>query len=701
MQRLPRQVALRFWQCICLLSAIGFIHTATVSPSSTLGAQEPLIEDPVAFARVNAILDTATEDPPEEPSTSSFEAPVPGRPVRARTAEENRLDDLLAVRVAESYSALLDTLRIAEAKIDALNPTDAEVWRKQLEWESIRQALARPELDKLELGQLAARFYGSWKGLEQEELVAVRDALQTLVNRLYVADESSRFTAYEEHMRILQAGMPYWGSPNSAAIHEVETGDFGHIGDSSNRVSAADVARSMAWIESAGLHPDIVDAYRAHNRFPNLLVSIDRAFVLEQMAGFQKTIDEEQDRNQVIAGANVSGRVHLKAEVNAELLETEEGMRVALNLTGVTEAPYNIARKGPARIYSSGRTTMEARTEVYWDGDQLQVIPTTAECWTTTQLLGARICRPRLFAFTQGGVVDSLFEGIAENQANAAKRQAEMESNRIAERELTSRMDEEAQTTLADANSQIHDQFRGPMIRTGMWCDIGLQPVDAFLAAAFRKESPGYWGAERLPELENVDAVLVLSAHESAMTAFLQRVVGGMRWEDRDFSTLQNEVVGDRSYEMRIGLHDRWSMRFDWWQPWRAEVDDSGVNLIIRGTEFTIEDKTYTFPYEIRARYQIHMTRLGPEFLRQGEVRVTPLDYASTEQGSSEIRHATEFMEGRFNGFFMPEFFMDGLTVPSGGKWGQLSGLRVVDYKLEQGWLNFIVRNVAKESLQD
>lgn len=585
----------------------------------------------------------------------------------------------------------------ADEKINTLTPDEQALWRSRLGWDELQATINDPVTHVQALRGIQGRFFGVWEGLETKELVQLREAIIKLNHRLEVALDPNPAESYAYHRQMIELAIQSWDEqgPASNAV------DVRSERNAQPLLNAADVARSLAWLESAEQNPELISLFKQRYRIPSVIVGVDRKLAMEQLSELHQSIDEVEYRRNNIVGAVVQGNVHTKAEVDVVLDESSEEVGVKLSLEGVAESPYNVASKGPVRLYSSGVTQISAQTRLSWSGTGLQIAPVDANCQTDTRIIGSSVERGRLFQFSRGGVLDSFIQGFAEKQAGKKQTQAECEGNQIAERAIRTRMTNEANKLLEEANGQVDEYFYRPMVRTGLWCAIAMRSVDHFVGASFKTESPGYWGAERYPDLSDTEAVMVLSAHQNAMNSMLQPLVGGMRWEDRDFSSIQNEILGDRSYEMRIGLHERWSMVFDWWQPWRAEVDADGVTTVLRGTSVRIGDRDYDGTFEIRARYSLEsIPALGPEFVRQGNVEVSwPSDSVwAGEHHVSDKSKVEEFLVKKFSGFFLERFYMDGLTVPAGGKWGELSDIRVVGAQTEQGWLTFIIRDASKKA---
>ena len=560
-------------------------------------------------------------------------------------------------------------LRLAEVE-QFLQQGDVESaalgsWREVLQLDKLAKLLDVAEPDPDRLRSLVVGFYRSEEGLEDKPLIELRAALNRYEQSLRIPQSPEKARA--EYERRLAA---------VAELLEPGTG----------RLDAVAIDGHLEWLAAANQAPEFIRAVRREFAYPNVMLIASRSTLAAQLAGVSQDVDQTQFVSTTILGAEVSGDARFQATVTPEIVSDTPHAEVEIQISGRVTAPNSVAVRRPVILYTSSTSEVTARKRIYWKGLRLEAGPTTVNATTCSQINDVQMLRQserRLRLPTPGG---RLITRLARSQAERQRADAESEASWQTEQRIAEQINELVAEKLTELNSQVEQAFVAPLTRLGALPQIQTRNIGSQVRLDISKPGVGGLSAPHVPSGKPLDGLLTLQIHETAISNFLRPVAAGARWSDRQFAKLQKQLLGDNSYEFRIGLHPRWEVVMDSQRPVAAQIRDQSIRFEFNVRELSLADESYRYPFSVAARYRITPTTTVLRLDRLDDVELTWTG-AGAHQPAADHDALDEFLRQTFTGFFLPTAYTDGLETPTGGDWNAMSDLELRQVDLEAGWL--------------
>jgi hypothetical protein len=386
---------------------------------------------------------------------------------------------------------------------------------------------------------------------------------------------------------------------------------------------------------------------------------------------FEGSLDSDREISENILGMRIVGSGRTRGEWMLELVPNDQRAQLNVVFEGQAETTSRGFKKSIV-VNTTGVTRISALKTLYLSAEGITCDPSDAQCSTSNQIRS--ISAP-----------NKLVRWFAKKKVAKSKPEAEAIASRKAESLFELEMDAKPKTMLVKANAAWLDFLRTPLEEAGAFpSDFRFSTTEDRVVVAIREAAAGQQAASTPPppfsQVHDVD----FSIHETAVANLASLLLGGKTITDHDFATLMKGVTGEVTREFRLGTHmPSWSVVFSSTSPLTAVFRDGQATIQLGIDELTVGDDVHPVPVFLKVAYRMEATRFGPRYERMGEVECTRQD------GSDFLPdeyYAAETLLKKFNGFFTPEIFLDGLVPPSGGAWEWLGRLRLGEISCRDGW---------------
>ncbi len=528
------------------------------------------------------------------------------------------------------------------------DPQTQMAWQDYLDWPQTKELLAAEDTDRDQLRSILSRFYANEEGLELPAFLALREALRTYVEVQTLAANPRAKDFYQRFIGELATQLEAYEEQTDAE-------------------TAVRIGQILGWMNRFGQATEWTQAVRHHYSRPNLFVQFSQEMM---RTGIETDIEENTWVRENILGTSIQGPATLRGRISVDLVPSSAGAAIDLVMTGVTHS-NNTGRNGPVSIFSTGRTTVDARKRVVIDAEGVSLQRARAACRTSSRI-------HRISA--KCGAV----ERIAWKRAGRTKSQVEAIASQRASRRVASQMDLEVVEVLGPAKETFAERFRNPLLRRGGFpeqfllstCDNHLF-IQALQAAADQLAAPDE------PPALTADHDVAARIHQSLVGNLSQAYLGGVTWTDERVAELAERLTGDIPPALeRMRDEPPWSITFANERPLDARFQNNQITMILRARRFTRGDQELRENIEIFAVYDIEKTEQASRLTRRGEVEVKFGDAKTLSVGNVAMK---TFVRNKFESLFQEEFESDGVALP--GRWRMAGKMRLDQLVCDGGWL--------------
>jgi hypothetical protein len=276
-------------------------------------------------------------------------------------------------------------------------------WRKILKTADLRAGLKEAEPDVEVLEEVRKRFSREYRGLEQAEFTAVRDALTAYLKRLRIASDPEAENAYKQQLDILAESLRAHRSSHKPSDLEK-------------------AAASLAWLEDRGLASHITKVAREGYWKPNLFIEIDDQVVTY---GFRERMDETNPINESRSGARVVGNGRTIGQMAPRLVPFDQVGIIYNEFEGITYS-RTTAYASQATVFSRGETHLRAIKQLSIGRRGFTDYPATAAAMTQSRTTG----------------INSAYADIARQRVEQNRAANNAQASRQAEARIRRQLDE-------------------------------------------------------------------------------------------------------------------------------------------------------------------------------------------------------------------------------------------------------------------
>jgi hypothetical protein len=631
-------------------------------------------------------------------SYQQFDSGHPGLEKRKFEAARLALQDYLQVlglsRSQETLESKRQSLQNAINALDtalvAAGETKEEDWKDYLDWKRLTETAQDSSPNIRDLGRLIGLFEADEKGLELSFFTRVRRELVTYAEMLQQDRGPQFIDRYRSQWELLA---------RSLESHS----------DAPSATTAAELTDRLEWLRTTGYGDGLADRVKSAFRRPNLRVAMNGEFFIQQISDTQ---NEAIPVNRCFEGAHVTGCARTNANFKGQLVPQQDGIAIDILVNGTTIA-NTVARQRKVSVFAEGVTSSFGTKRIYFTLNGLSSSAATANACTNQQICGAQVDRR---------IGRRLIGRFAQRKARKTVPKAQNLANTEAVDTVSSRLDKEVGEMLAKANSQFNEQM-AKLRSSGFYPDdirVNSTSSDILLTALFAGGS--YLAAPTDPPKIETTGVVKAQIHESVATNMLAKVFGGRQIDNvwladmmrenglevpddllppsqrrtkpkKKRSDIQSaaekadEAASDDEPEAESDEDkpESWSMTFDRRFPIIVRFTDEGLNIAIRGREFSNDDQEISDLIEMSANYRVKTTDDGKfEAKRIGDVDVIFVNSPGRLDGR-QLTYKT-FLLRKMDPLFREKFSTDDL--PQVGQMSELiQGVKLESLETGRGWM--------------
>jgi hypothetical protein len=553
--------------------------------------------------------------------------------------------------LAKARKRLAAALEQLEQLLSKSKPDERQQWLTFLGVSTIRDELAKPQVNAAALRDIQQRYFQNQSGLELPAMIAVRRSVSDLLTCAEYAQGPEPEDAYRQKLADVKAKL--------ALLAENPTDE-----------AAQQVGSLVAWLDPLSDEGSaLAQAVRSRYCQPNGTGQVSQRFVNLMLA---QTVAEQRFISDVILGTQTSGIAQTQAQVWFGTVPNEGRGTLEVRLEGRTDCPANVAQRRRVSVISASQTSIHASKHVHFSDLGLALTPATAACATSVQISDVEAGR-------------RLVERLARRRASQLAPQAEAAASRRAEAEASSKLDQEADAALGRMNKFFCDKIRAPLIRTGaLPAQLNFSTDNRHLHLVLAQYNSAQLGATTAGPQMSSDIDLGGTVHESLVNNFCETLLKGATIKDESWRELLNLLTG--SSPRHLWVHDRaerWSATMAQERPVVVQFADQRLGITFRVERVTRGSTAHDGLVEIEARFIPQITADGPAFAREGELLIRIA--GENTQEHDELRR---FLTRKFGAVLPPELRLSGLVPPAGGALGKLRQLNLTQLTTAGGWLS-------------
>ena len=548
-------------------------------------------------------------------------------------------------------AALVAAAARLDAKLKSYGPT-GDAWKKYLRWDALQGLVAGanpPEPDAVAAAE--KWFFADQPGLELPEFSQVGHALRHYRESLVAAATADLQAQYESQLAALA---------DDVAKYQAAA-DF---------AGAERIGRHIDWLATRHQAPLLLAAVRIFESKPNLHVQISEPLIA---LGIARPIHEQVQVNDNILGTSVSGSGQLVGDLGIKLVPDEKQAAFEIVLSGVTTTK-TVGQNGPATIYATGTTRLNASARVEVDAGGIHWQPAQGGAQTSTRIDGV----------AAGG---AMVQRIASQKVAEGKYQAERIAEQHAGARVRARLTSEVAGNLIKANQNFQEKFRNPLVRRGEFpSELKFSTSAETLFVRAVQADYRQIAAPTAPPGKSDGDALFVQLHESMVNNLAAGVLAGQTLHEED---VQKQVIRLRgSLPESLQSDDErepWSITFADEEPVVFVIGDGELKITIKGKHYTSGEREFK-AMNVSATYKVEKTDGGSRLTRQGDLQIFPPDFVEGKTTFNMQQTALRsILRKKFGKLFPAETINEGLELP--GRWKAAGKLPLRQLTAKNGWL--------------
>ncbi|MFK8111633.1 MAG: hypothetical protein AB8B91_05510 [Rubripirellula sp.] len=489
--------------------------------------------------------------------------------------------------VTASLSAAINlTRRDIEASGDAMGWTEYLLF-DQIEWAATqvhsdeRSVLAQRFLSRLDWHGLAPE-HRAW--LERKSILELADAI-----RPWARD-----------------AVDYPNLLSQLERQESDAVDLAAI-DIASAVQALRFAESTKAV-------GVADAIGTHYRNANVRMAISQKMLQRMVPTMApKTVPVRT----TMFGSRIRGISHIESDLRIALVPSPNTWSILLNTVGGVQTS-STGFNGPVAIRTSGRSQFSASTPITVSAQGVDV----GQSYANAQ--GKQRLRNIETEYDGWPLVGALVRSIASNRYQSVAGQSNRIANRKIEREVTTEIDQQLDTRVGEATTQLSQMILGPLGKLSLDPKvIDMQTTGERLLARYRLAGDWQLGAFTPRPRAPRSSLMSVQIHQSAINNTLEQLV------PRDQPMLIQEMLaqGAKKFGQEITLPadvpDDVSVQFAKTRPITVEIEDGMVWVTLRVMRLKRGERIDLTQFIVRASYKPEIDGVNAKLVRDGHLRIS------------------------------------------------------------------------------
>lgn len=533
---------------------------------------------------------------------------------------------------AEEFRQIRGAMRARAGELEQAwkyDPKLAESWKAFLHWEWLEPHFSddhkatRAGLQNLD--EVIRRFHANEPGLELPSFTNLAKAIERYRGTVsWTEAEGDRRTDYERLMRLLQ---------------EL----FTRHAQKPTTETAWKIARILRVVDELGQSADLIAGVKQRLGLSNAAVQIS-SNVVRRLP--ERGLNQRRPVNDCILGTTIRGYADTHGNVEYELLQADDHVRLALHLRGEAHS-RTTGFHDPVRIQSTGHTRFGADKTIAIRDEAFTASPAVAFADTNTRI--------HSISKTGGKFARKLVEKIAWQRAREQKPQGERISEGHTRERIAREYDETAGQELQKARLRYERDVRDALIRRGYSPSIlkmSSTPANVNIESAFG--AVGELTAGGPPPALTAGHDVSLQVHESAVNNYLPIALAGATISQeaaetqpalkgrtppwlkklasanpsvaKAASTGAKPAAEDSQQSKQPPAFKPWSITLNSEAPVSVRFDDGKLALRVRASQLTSLDDAYE-NWDFIVTYKVTYDGERIVLKRTGDIEVFPTGF--------------------------------------------------------------------------
>lgn len=568
--------------------------------------------------------------------------------------------------VSEAQAKLSSAMqRLENFLIPNQSPNGAK-WMKFLHWDELKAVVANPEATAADYSAIETRFRQNYVGLETRPFTDVRDALADVAQALRFGKNG------EQTMTLL-----------TRRLEELDQHLQQHSVTEEELERSRDTGLLLSYLWDSRQAPKLRSLIRNEYSQPNMQIVVKESLAKKAIG---RPVHQTNPVSEVILGTQMTGCATIDGQLECCFVPNSHNAQLHLVMSGRVSSD-NVGYNRGVRIDSRGYANVQVSRS-------LTLVPSPSD---GIKLAAGDVCIESDFC----SVIDSISHrsNLVRNIANKKAAKSKSQADSIAEGRLQKRV-----------TDQFRQQTDEQLAQNG---GNGLVVMDRL--ALERPSANGFTTEDELHlyidhgrafqlsapsacPIPVPDGDLVVRVHQSVVMNYGDSILGGRIIRSEELPDLAKQILGKVPEEMLNQEDERpWSITLANFHPIEMDLRNGQVEITVRLTRMERGDQALDQPLTVTAVYAPNTVEGRTELVRQGEVRI---DLVGKQARGTRAVTLQAFLKGKFDKLFREKLLdkpADDSEEPAmvadlKKRFPNLPKLQLSDLKMEQGWLQAVMR---------
>ena len=568
--------------------------------------------------------------------------------------------------VSDAQSKLASAMqRLENFLIPNQSPNGAK-WMKFLHWDQLKVIVANPDATASDYAAIETRFRQNYVGLEARPFTDVRDALVAMVHALRFGKNSEQtMTLLSRRLEELDQHL----QEHSVADEELER--------------SRDTGLLLSYLWDSRQTPKLRSIIRKEYSEPNMQIVVKESLASKAIG---RPVLQTNPVSEVILGTNMTGCATIDGQLECCFVPNSQNAQLQLIMSGKVSSD-NVGYNRGVRIDSRGYSNVHVSRS-------LTLVPSASD---GVHLSAGPVCIDSDFC----SVIDSISHrsNLVRNIANKKVAKSKSQADTIAEGRLQKRVTDQFRQQTDQQLSQNNGNGLVVMDRLALERPTtnGFT-TDEELHLYLDHGRPYQLLAPVACPLPVPDGDIVVRVHQSVVMNYGDSILGGRIIRSEELPDLAKQILGKVPEEMLNQEDERpWSITLAPFHPIEMDLRNGQIEITVRLTRMERGDQVLDQSLTVTAVYAPNAVDGRTELVRQGDVRI---DLVGRQGRGTRGVTLQAFLKGKFDKLFREKLLdkpADEAETPAmmadiKKRFPNLPNLQLSDLKMEQGWLQAVLR---------
>lgn len=620
----------------------------------------------------NPSANTATPNKPSSNATQSAAAKKPAtdkdkdedKPVTAAAKDPFARDiQNIALRARKQLNAktlpkveterkeLISAIERLETFLKT-NPGSRDAWRKFLRLDDMLEEAQKEKPSFATLTDLEMAMRQNYLGLEYRPYVQLRDSLNDF-----------RFAVR-------------WGANAEQSLQLLDTRLERLVETLNEETSEADMNEAVSvvalYLEQSNQAPGSLSEIRAKYSQPNVQAYVRESFITRMLA---RPVAQPTAVNECLLGTRVVGAASLNGSVTADLMPSQNGISLCLNLNANMATNSTGYNRGVV-LRSTGSSPIHAAKQIFVTPSGIS--STRASVATNLQ--------------TQINSIEHrsrIVRRIAKRKAAETQPQANVIAEGRLQTRVQSQFDQQVESQLSQSRVQLASfqqraQSRPELARVGLpMPTYSYNSSSSAVQAIATERTAAQLSAPRPSPLpQSSTGQIFIDAHESLVMNAVDVFLSGRTIRNTELDDLVTQVGAKVTPELeKEATGEPWSITFASVHPVLIEMNDGLVTISLRISKMTRGEQVLNQDTIVTATYRPSINNGYLRMDREGEMEIEFIGRGGL--GSVSLK---PFIKGKFENTFKPVLVNAPINLPIPANNPNMPRLQISNLQLDNGW---------------